>query len=187
MTNLKIITSTTRPGRAGVAIEKWFTDFAKSKPEFNVELLDLSVINLPFMDEPNHPLLQKYQHEHTKQWSAKINEADAFIIILAEYNYAFPAPIKNVLDFLFVEWMHKPVGFVSYGGISGGLRATQMLKQVITTLSMMPITTQVNIPFFAKLIDENGVFQSNEIINKSAEHTLVELKKWSDVLKPMRG
>ena len=73
MTNLKIITSTTRQGRAGVAIEKWITDFAKSKPEFNVELLDLSVINLPFVDEPHHPRMQKYQHEHTKKWSAKIN------------------------------------------------------------------------------------------------------------------
>ena len=187
MTNLKIITSTTRPGRSGVAIEKWFTDFAKSKPEFSVELLDLSIINLPFMDEPHHPRMQKYQHEHTKKWSTKINEADAFVIVLSEYNYAFPAPIKNALDFLFVEWMHKPVGFVSYGGVSGGLRSTQMLKQVVTTMSMMPITAQVNIPFFAKLIDENGVFQANEVINKSAEHTLVELEKWSNAMKPMRN
>ena len=187
MTNLKIITSTTRQGRAGVAIEKWITDFAKSKPEFNVELLDLSVINLPFVDEPHHPRMQKYQHEHTKKWSAKINEADTFIIVLAEYNFGFPAPIKNALDFLFVEWMHKPVGFVSYGGVSGGLRATQMLKQVVTTMSMMPITAQVNIPFFAKLIDENGVFQANETIIKSAASTLAELEKWSGALKPMRG
>jgi NAD(P)H-dependent FMN reductase len=187
MTNLKIITSTTRPGRSGVAVEKWFTELAKTKHEFNVELLDLSVINLPFMDEPNHPRMQKYQHEHTKKWSAKINEADAFIIVLAEYNFAFPAPIKNALDFLFNEWMHKPVGFVSYGGVSGGLRSTQMLKQVVTTMSMVPITAQVNIPFFAKLIDENGVFQANEVIIKSAEHTLMELEKWSVILKPMRG
>lgn len=187
MTNLKVITSTTRPGRAGVAIEKWITDVAKSKSEFNVELLDLSVINLPFMDEPNHPRMQKYHHEHTKNWSAKINEADAFIIVLSEYNFCFPAPIKNALDFLFVEWMYKPVGFVSYGGVSGGLRATQMLKQVVTTLSMMPIAAQVNIPFFAKLIDENGVFQANEIIIKSAENTLSELQKWSETLKPMRN
>lgn len=187
MTNLKIITSTTRPGRSGVAVEKWFTALAKSKPEFSVELLDLSVINLPFMDEPNHPRMQKYQHEHTKKWSAKIDEADAFIIVLAEYNFAFPAPIKNALDFLFNEWMHKPVGFVSYGGVSGGLRSTQMLKQVVTTMSMVPITAQVNIPFFAKLIDENGKFQANEIIIKSAEHTLAELEKWSEALKSIRG
>ena len=51
---------------------------------------------------------------------------------------------------------------------------------------MMPLAVQVNIPFFAKLIDENGVFQANEIILKSAEQTLEELKKWSDALKLMR-
>ena len=83
--------------------------------------------------------------------------------------------------------MHKPVGFVSYGGVSGGLRSTQMLKQVVTTLSMMPIAAQVNIPFFAKLIDEKGVFHPNEIIIKSADHTLAELEKWSTSLKPMRS
>ena len=187
MTNLKIITSTTRPGRSGVAVEKWFAEYAASKSAFTLELLDLSVINLPFMDEPNHPRMQRYQHEHTKRWSAKINEADAFIIVLAEYNFGFPAPIKNALDFLFNEWMHKPVGFVSYGGVSGGLRSTQMLKQVVTTLSMMPIAAQVNIPFFAKLIDEKGVFHPNEIIIKSADHTLAELEKWSTSLKPMRS
>lgn len=186
MTNLKIITSTTRTGRAGVAIEQWITDFAASKAGFNVELLDLSAINLPFLDEPNHPRMQQYQHEHTKKWSAKIEEADAFIIVLAEYNFGFPAPIKNALDYLFNEWMYKPVAFVSYGGVSGGLRSTQMLKQVVTTLSMMPIAAQVNIPFFRNFIDENGAFQANEIILKSAEHTLTELEKWSIALKTMR-
>jgi len=187
MSNLKIITSTTREGRAGIAIEKWITELAKSQSNFNVELLDLSVINLPFMDEPNHPRLQKYQHEHTKKWSAKINEADAFIIVLGEYNYGFPAPIKNALDYLFNEWKYKPVAFVSYGGISGGLRATQMLKQVVTTLSMMPLSEQVNIPFFSKLIDDDRVFQANETIIRSAEHLLTELKKWSDAMKVMRS
>ncbi len=184
---LKIITSTTREGRHGIAIEKWITQFAKSNTDFEVELLDLAVINLPFMNEPNHPRMQKYQHEHTKAWSVKINEADAYLIVLAEYNYGFPAPIKNAIDYLFNEWMHKPVAFVSYGGVSGGLRSTQMLKQVVTTLSMMPISAQVNIPFFAKLINEDGIFQANEVIVKSAEHTLAELQKWSMALKNMRG
>ncbi len=186
MTKLKIITSTTRDGRSGGAVEKWITAFAKEKSTFEVELLDLSVINLPMMNESKHPRLQDYKYEHTKAWSAKINEADAFIIVLAEYNFGYPAPIKNALDYLFNEWAYKPVSFVSYGGVSGGLRATQMLKQVITALSMMPIPEQVNIPFFAKLIDANGVFQANEIIIKSAEHSLSQLQKWSDALKVMR-
>lgn len=184
--NLKIITSTTREGRTGIYIAKWISEFAKTKPNFNVHLLDLAVINLPFMDEPNHPRFQQYTHEHTKNWSKVIEEADAYIIVLAEYNYGFPAPIKNALDYLFNEWKYKPVSFVSYGGISAGLRSTQMLKQVVTTLGMVPIPEQVNIPFHTKLIDEEKVFHPDIHIINSAEVMLEQLDKWSDSLKIMR-
>lgn len=186
MNTIKVITSTTREGRKGIAVAKWITDLAKQNKAYDIELLDLAQINLPFMDEPNHPRLQQYQHEHTKKWSEAIHAADAFIIVLAEYNFGFPAPIKNAIDYLFNEWMHKPVAIVSYGGVSGGLRATQMLKQVVTSVHMMPIVEQVNIPFFAKMIDEKGTFQPNETVVKSAEVMLKELERWSEALKTMR-
>ena len=80
MNNIKIITSTTREGRKGIAVANWITEFAKQGNKHNIELLDLAAINLPFMDEPNHPRLKQYQHEHTKQWSETINAADAFIL-----------------------------------------------------------------------------------------------------------
>src|SRR5687768_3477105 len=96
---LKIITSTTREGRKGPIVADWIYGIAKENKDFEVELLDLALINLPLMDEPAHPKLQQYKHEHTKKWSAKISAADAFIIVLAEYNYGYPAPIKNALDF----------------------------------------------------------------------------------------
>lgn len=187
MDSLKIITSTTREGRKGIAVANWFTEFAINTGQLNVELLDLAEINLPFMDEPNHPRLKKYQHEYTKKWSETINSADVFVIVLAEYNFGFPAPIKNAIDYLYQEWMQKPVAFVSYGGVSGGLRSTQMLKQVVTAVQMMPIVDQVNIPFFAKHLDEQGIFIPNEIITKSAEVMLTELKKWSEALKTLRA
>lgn len=187
MNTIKIITSTTREGRKGISVANWITDLARQNDKYNIELLDLAEINLPFMDEPNHPRLKQYQHEHTKKWSNTIAAADAFIIVLGEYNFGFPAPIKNAIDYLYSEWMNKPVAFVSYGGVSGGLRATQMLKQVVTAVHMMPLADQVNIPFFAKLIDEQGVFQPNESIVKSAEVMLKELERWSDALKTMRS
>ena len=186
MNSIKIITSTTREGRKGIAVANWITDFAKQTNKYNIELLDLAKINLPFMDEPNHPRLKQYQHEHTKKWSETINSADAFIIVLAEYNFGFPAPIKNAIDYLFHEWKYKPVGFVSYGGVSGGLRSAQMLKQVVTAVSMMPIADTVNIPFFVKLIDDKGIFVPNETIIKSAESMFAELEKWTETLKPMQ-
>ena len=152
MNNIKILSSTTREGRKGIAVANWITELGKRNDNYNIELLDLAEINLPFMDEPNHPRLQKYQHAHTKRWSETITAADAFIIVLGEYNFGFPAPIKNAIDYLFNEWRYKPVAFVSHGGVSGGLRSTQMLKQVVTALNMMPIVDQVNIPFFANLL-----------------------------------
>lgn len=186
MTKLKILTSTNRSGAKGRSVADWITEFAKQNSDFDVELLDLAEINLPFMDEPHHPVLKNYQFEHTKKWSEKIDEADAFIIVLAEYNYGYPAPIKNAIDYLHQEWKYKPVGFVSYGGVSAGLRAVQMLKQVLTTLSMMPLTQQVNLPFFSKEIDENGVFHPNDSATRSAGVMLDELKKWSESMKTLR-
>ncbi len=185
MNKLKIITSTTRPERKGVFVADWIKNIAITFGKFDVELLDLAVIKLPLMDEPNHPRLQQYTHEHTKKWSAIINEADAFIIVLSEYNFSFPAPIKNALDYLLNEWKYKPAGIVSYGGISGGLRSTQMLKQVLTALSIMPVMEAVSIPFFNKYIKEDK-FLPEEIVIKSAHVMLTELERWCEALKTMR-
>lgn len=186
MNKLKILTSTNRSGAKGKIIANWICQYAKQNSDFEVELLDLAKIDLPFMNEPNHPVLKQYEFEHTKKWSATIEEADCFIIVLSEYNYGYPAPIKNAIDYLHSEWKYKPVGFVSYGGISGGLRAVQMLKQVLTTLSMMPLVQQVSLPFFAKQIDENGIFHPNDSIIRSTNALLAELEKWSFAMKEMR-
>lgn len=186
MFNLKIIIASTRPGRKGPALGNWIFDFSKNNPEFSAEVLDLAEINLPFLDEPNHPRLQKYEHQHTKDWSEKIVTADAFIFVTPEYNFGYPAPLKNALDFLYNEWAYKPVAFVSYGGISGGIRCVQMLKQVVTAMKMMPIVEAVNVPFFIKYLDDQDNFTPDEIIEKSAQAMLKELAHWAESLKTMR-
>ena len=185
--NLKIILASTRPGRKGVPIADWFYSIAEQHTGFSVELLDLAKINLPFLDEPKHPMLKQYEHQHTKDWSAMVDSADAVVIVLPEYNYGYPATIKNALDFVYQEWNYKPVGFVSYGGVSAGTRAVQMLKQVVGALKMVPLAENVNLPFFAKHINEEGKFISDELIDKSANKMLDELQKWAVALKPMRS
>src|SRR5438067_873325 len=119
MTELKIIIASTREGRKGPAIASWIFDMAKQRSEFNTELLDLAETALPFLDEPNHPRLRQYTKEHTKNWSRIIDASEAFIFVMPEYNFGFNAPLKNAIDFLHNEWLYKPVGFVSYGGIAG--------------------------------------------------------------------
>jgi len=183
---LKIIIASTRPGRKGPALGNWINEIAKKHGAFEVKLIDLKEVNLPFIDEPNHPRFQKYEHEHTKAWSREIDAADAFIFVTPEYNFGFPATLKNALDFVFNEWGYKPVGFVSYGGVSGGTRAVQMLKQVVTAQRMMPIPESINVPFFTKFINENGQFIPEEGLEKAATGMLDELAKWTEAMAPMR-
>jgi len=186
MYQLKVILATTREGRKGPSVADWFMELVKKEQDFEAELLDLKAIGLPFMDEPEHPRFRRYHHEHTKRWSGIIDSADAFVFVTCEYNYGMPAPLKNALDFLYQEWNYKPVGFVSYGGISGGIRAVQMLKLVVTAQKMMPLAEGVHIPFFAKRIDEAGQFHGDEGLDKSVHVMMDELLKWTRALKEMR-
>ena len=82
---LKIITGSTRPGRVGPTIAKWVAEAAKAHGTFEVESIDIADMNLPFLDEPNHPAMQDYQHAHTKAWSAKIADADAVATMADNY------------------------------------------------------------------------------------------------------
>ncbi len=183
---LKLIVASTRPGRKGPAVAKWFRNIAEQHPDFEVEVLDLMEINLPMMDEIDHPRLKNYSHEHTKKWSKTIDGADAFVVVLPEYNFSFPASIKNALDYLFSEWEGKPMAFVSYGGLSGGIRSVQDIKGPVTTLGMMPLPQAVNIPFFTQMMNAEGVFEGNEKLEKSAEGMLKKLRLWTGALKAMR-
>ncbi len=186
MIELKIILASTRPGRKGAAVASWFLDIARKHSEFHIELIDLLEVNLPFLDEPAHPRFKTYEKEHTKSWSRRIEAADAFVAVTAEYNYGYPASLKNAIDFLHQEWLYKPIGFVSYGGLAGGTRSVQMLKQVVTSLKMMPLMESVNIPFFSQYIDQSGVFRPPQNFEKSADEMLEELARWAATLKAMR-
>src|SRR5699024_595323 len=186
MHQLKVILASTRSERKGPAVADWFMGIIDNHHEYEAELLDLKEIDLPFLDEPKHPKLQNYQHEHTKQWSQMIDEADAYVFVTCEYNYGLPAPLKNALDFVYHEWTYKPAAFVSYGGVAGGARSVQMIQQVITTQKMVPLFEAVHLPFFAQHIDHDGIVKAPEVREQAAENMLEELERWSKALKPMR-
>ncbi len=117
----------------------------------------------------------KYTHDHTKEWSALVEGSDAFVFVTPEYNYAFNAALKNAIDDLYAEWQHKAAGIVSYGGVAAGTRATQMLKQVLTALKIMPVPEAVNIPFVREFLDEDGRFKPAEAMDASATAMLDKL------------
>ncbi len=186
MAKLTVILASVRDGRAGEAVARWFIDKAKQHGKFEVQLADLKELNLPILDEPHHPRLKKYQHESTKTWSAIVDGSDAFVFVSPEYNYTMPPALLNALDTLYHEWTYKPVGFVSYGGVSGGIRAVQTTKLMVTGFKMMPMVEAVNIPFFAQLM-EGGVFKSNETHDKAVGPMLDELLRWANALKVLRA
>lgn len=186
MYHLKILTTSTRPGRKGKAMTQWVVQALNQQHIFSVEVVDLKTINLPFLDESApHPLLQEYQHAHTKAWSQIIDEADTFIFVICEYHAGFSAPLKNALDYLFLEWQYKPVGFVGYGGISGGIRAIELVKPILSTLKLVAIPEAVIIPNFSEYFDQNQFISTTE--QKEALAIMVqELGKWTKGLKTIR-
>jgi NAD(P)H-dependent FMN reductase len=186
MPNLLIIVASTRPGRAGLPVARWFEPIARAHRGFDVSTADLAEWNLPFLDEPNHPRLRQYTKEHTIRWSAEVDAADAFVFVMPEYNHGFNAPLKNAIDFLHHEWGHKPAGFVSYGGVAAGMRAVQQLKQVLISLNMVPVNDAVAIQFIAKQI-EDGELVVGEVLEQAADAMLTELAHVTEATRFLRA
>ena len=187
MLRLHVVVTSTRPGRVGLTVAQWFLERARQHGKLDPELVDLKEVNLPAMDEPKHPRLKQYEHEHTKRWSAKVAEADAFVFVTPEYNYSGPPALYNALQYLYDEWTYKPVGFVSYGAASGGVRSVQMTKLTVTALKMMPLPEGVAIPWAGMLLDEQKAFPGGEAFDKAAVVLLDELTRWAVALKTLRA
>src|SRR4051812_4231640 len=187
MPTLMVIVASTRPGRVGLPIGQWFPKRAAEHGIFTVDLADLAEINLPFFDEPLHPRLRQYSHKHTRDWSARVDAADAFVFVTPEYNHGYNAPLKNAIDYLHQEWQHKPLGFVSYGGVSGGPRAVAMLKPVAAALKLVPVVASVLIPNAGRLFDDERNFQADESMERAATALLDELRSWEAALRLLRG
>jgi NAD(P)H-dependent FMN reductase len=184
-TRLQVVVASTRPTRVGLAVGEWFYARAAEHGGFELDWVDLAELGLPFLDEPRHPRLRDYEHEHTKRWSERVDAADAFAMVTPEYNHGFNAPLKNAIDFLHHEWHQKPVGIVSYGGVAAGTRAAQMLKQVLLAQRMVPLATAVSIPFVAGFVDD-GRLEPNDTMQAAATGVLDELQAYDAALRPLR-
>lgn len=183
---LQTIICSTRPGRIGPHLANWFHTFATLNTPFETKLVDLADFHLPVFNEPHHPRTGKYLHDHTRRWSASVAEADAYVFVIPEYDYFPPSSLVNALQFLSAEWAYKAAGFVSYGGISGGLRAVQMTKQILGALRLVSIPESVVIPMVGQFIDKDATFSANEPMVAGAKLMLDELLRWAAALKTMR-
>ena len=182
---LHILVCSTRPGRVGPAVARWALAAAAEHGEFEAVFVDLAMFNLPVFDEPEHPRLQNYHHEHTRAWSASVENADAFVFVMPEYNYGPPPSLLNAMNYLVSEWQYKAVAFVSYGGMSGGIRAVQVTKQLATTYKMVPLLEAVAIPNVAQHLAGER-FTALEIHAQSAVAMFDELHRWTHALSALR-
>jgi NAD(P)H-dependent FMN reductase len=176
-----------RDGRVGKAVGDWFAEIAREHDGFDVQVADLKELDLPLMTEPNHPRLKQYTQEKTWEWSRIVEAADAYVFVMPEYNYVAPASVINAIDYLVHEWSHKPAGIVSYGGVSGGLRAAQSIKALITSMNMMPVKEAVTIQFVANHIhEETGAFLPIDSHQSSGKAMLEALAQWERALHGLR-
>jgi NAD(P)H-dependent FMN reductase len=184
--NLLVVVASTRPGRIGLPVSQWFVEAAKEHGGFQVTVADLAEENLPFLDEPHHPRLRNYLHDHTKRWSEKVAAADAIVFVIPEYNYAIGAALKNALDYLHHEWNYKPASVVSYGGVAAGTRSAMSLHDVAYALKLFMVSESVNIPFVRNFLGDDGQIHANDVMTTAAKAMLDELQKVAPALKPLR-
>lgn len=185
---LQVVIASVRDERKGVLVADWFIGEAEKHGGFEVERIDLAEVNLPLFNEPRHPRLRKYEHEHTKAWSRTVDRADAYVFVTPEYDYGIPAPLANALQYLVHEWAYKPLGFCSYGGVSAGTRGVQMTKQIATTVKLVPMFEAVSIPFFTEKIDaESGLFDPGPEQARAAVVMLDEMLRWEAALRTLRA
>ncbi|MFG1946295.1 GNAT family N-acetyltransferase [Nonomuraea sp. NPDC048826] len=182
-----VLGCSTRPGALGPRIQRWLLEAVAGRAaELGVELVPVSLaeLNLPFLDEEEHPSSGLYRHGHTKRWSAIVEAADGFIAVTPEYNYGMPATLKNALDYLSREWAWKPIGFVSYGNTSAGTRSVQHAKQVVTTLRLVPLGATVAIRIGEAVRD--GGLVPDPARDGAAVEVLEELVRVAHALRPVR-
>ena len=188
MLKIKVTRGSTRQGRIGDQPAKWIAEKAKLKG-LDVEILDLRDYPLPFFDEAMSPTAAAgkegaYPYPVSAKWTAKIGEADGFIMIAAEYNHGYTAVLKNAIDYVSPEWNKKPVAFVGYGGV-GGARAIEQLREVVIELQMVPVRAAVHMNNFWNLLDEKGQIKM-ESFEHGGDAMIDQLIWWTDALKEAR-
>jgi NAD(P)H-dependent FMN reductase len=158
-----VVIGSNRPGRICPEIAAWVQRSLRDTGLLEAELVDLQQIDLPFLDEPIMASRERYEHEHTIRWSERVRSYDGFVFVFPQYNWGYPAVLKNALDFLYHEWADKPAALVTYGSRGGGLAATQ-LKQVLQGLHMRGTETNIELKTDETMSSDDGNFHDIEAV-----------------------
>ncbi|RZQ66001.1 NADPH-dependent FMN reductase [Amycolatopsis suaedae] len=166
---LAVIVGSVREGRFAPVVSTWFTDQAQQRADLTVDVVDLAEIPFP-----------------SKEFAERIGAADAFVVITPEYNHGYPGPLKTAIDSLGAQWQAKPVGFVSYGGISGGLRSVEQLRIVFAELHAVTIRETVSFAYAWDQFTDAGQPRQPDAVNAAATALLDQLAWWAKALRSAR-
>jgi NAD(P)H-dependent FMN reductase len=183
MLRIAIIIASTRQGRFGQTVARWFVGQAEQRDDLALDVIDLREVPLrPVQQTPfdcDDPAVHAL--------SARIDAADGFVIITPEYNHGYPASIKLAIDSVYYPWQAKPVAFVSYGGIAGGLRAVEQLRQVFAELHAVTIRDTVSFHLAHTQFDEHGIPRDPDEVNNATKTLLDRLAWWTRALRDARA
>ncbi|MXQ75514.1 NADPH-dependent FMN reductase [Rhodococcus rhodochrous] len=170
---LEVVVASVRAGRIAPVVADWFAATARQHTEFDVGVLDLAETPLP-QDLSGGPVADDF--------TRRIGAADAFVMVTSEYNHGYPAALKTAIDTVKREWRTKPVGFVSYGGLSGGLRAVEQLRQVVVEVHMVPVRQSVSFHRVKHAFAADGTTTDEAAID-GAERMLDQLAWWARTVR----
>ncbi|MEU5654369.1 NAD(P)H-dependent oxidoreductase [Streptomyces sp. NPDC047737] len=167
-----VILGSNREGRFGPVVADWFLSRAAGHRDIETELVDVAET-----EHPAGPAAGAVPH---------LARADAFVVLTPEYNHSYPAPLKSLIDRHFAEWQAKPVAFVSYGGVSGGLRAVEHLRQVFAELHAVSVRDTVSFHNAGALFDDRGRHRDPAQADGAAKRMLDQLVWWGRALREAR-
>jgi len=175
--NTIILIGSAREKRVADRVLKWLIPELSKYPDFSIRLADAR----------NFDAGGVKRRAATRMLEADVSAADAVIVLTPEYNHSFPAPLKTMLDSLGEPWKKKPVAFISYGGVSGGLRAIEQLRLVTAELDMADIRETVSIQSPWTNLDEDGEPRFPEQLNAALGRQMTALTWWGHSLRAARN
>lgn len=181
---LAVIVGSTRDGRFGPVVADWFAERARVHGDLEVDVVDLAETELPAR------LSGSPGPEAAAALAAvtpRLDAADAFVVVTPEYNHSYPASLKNAIDWHFQQWQAKPVGFVSYGGMAGGLRSVEHLRPVFAELHAVTVRDTVSFHNAWDRFGEDGLPLDAEGANGAAKAMLDQLLWWAKALRTARA
>jgi len=177
MKRILVVTSSVRENRIADKILETVKAQVAENPDYEITVADFKTMPLPFFDSPFSPSREEFNptDENVIKWTKMVDEADAVVMLVAEYNYSFTAVLKNAIDWVFKPWSEKPVALVGYGWV-GGERAIAQLRGVLGSLiGAKALETEANLRFM-KDIDLEGNVTDPESVKSSINTVLEELK-----------